>query len=370
MSVGRLADRTPRAGQVAAPPTGHPGDDTPQPSLPPLPAPPTHQDLSYGRIWANPLPRRPWYRACACAPRSHHEISLGADGRLPCALSKCRQLVFALWSCTSSPAGERETRGMAELDGVQVTSAALQSLGLVNYGHFTSMRVDDQRIRGLSQHLDRLVRDCQVVFNFPLDRDRVREFIRHAIASEPGSFVVRVTIFDPALQLSHLGAEAKPSVLVTTRPAASWPLSPMKVQSAVYRRELPGVKHVGIFGALWHRRKAELNGFDDALFVDASSFVSEGVTWNIGFFDGDRVVWPSGDMLPGITMRLLQQVHDHTITAPVGYRDIPGMRAAFASNTAIGVRAISVVDDIRLSGDDSIIDTLRKEYQEIPGERL
>jgi len=265
---------------------------------------------------------------------------------------------------------ECKTRSMGELNGVQVTPEALQSLGLVNYGHFTSMRVDDQRIRGLSQHLDRIVHDCRVVFNSDLDRDHVRQLIRRAIADKPGSFIVRVTIFDPDLQLGHLGAPAKPRVLVTSRPAADWPAAPMRVQSAVYRRELPEVKHVGLFGALWHRRNAELNGYDDALFIDASSFVSEGATWNIGFFDGDRVVWPGGEILPGITMRLLKQVHDHTITAPVSYRDIPGMRAAFAANTAIGVRAISAIDNIQLPGGDPIIDTLRKEYQEIPGERL
>jgi branched-subunit amino acid aminotransferase/4-amino-4-deoxychorismate lyase len=259
---------------------------------------------------------------------------------------------------------------MAELDGTPVTPQALQSLGLVNYGHFTSMRVDDQGIRGFSQHLDRLVHDCRIIFGSPLDRGRVRELIRHAIAEEPGSFVVRVTIFDPDLQLGHLGAEAKPRVLITTRPAASLPPPPMKVQAKVYRRELPDVKHVGLFGALWHRRQAELNGYDDALFMDTSSFITEGATWNVGFFDGDRVIWSNGEVLPGITMKLLKQVHDNTITAPVSYRDIPGMRAAFAVNTSIGVRAISAIDNIELSAGDPIIDTLRKEYEEIPVERL
>jgi branched-subunit amino acid aminotransferase/4-amino-4-deoxychorismate lyase len=263
-----------------------------------------------------------------------------------------------------------KTGNMAELDGVQVTSAALQSLALVNYGHFTSMRVDNQRIRGLSQHLDRLVHDCRVLFNTFLDRERVRELIGHGIADEPGSFIARVTVFDPDLQLGHLGGAAKPRILVTTRSAGNWPATPMRVQSAAYQRESPEVKHVGLFGALWHRRQAELNGYDDAVFVNASSFISEGATWNIGFFDGDRVVWPAGEILPGITMRLLKQVHDNTVSAPVSYRDIPGMRAAFAVNTAVGVRAISAIDNIQLSGDDPIADTLRKEYQEIPGEHI
>lgn len=263
-----------------------------------------------------------------------------------------------------------QTEAMAELDGAPVTPQALQTLGLVNYGHFTSMRVDNHGIRGLSQHLDRLAQDCRVIFGSPLDRDNVRELLRHAIADEPGSFIVRVTVFDPDLQLGHLGGEAKPRVLITTRSAVSLPPVPMKVQATVYRRELPKVKHIGLFGALWHRRKAELNGYDDALFMDASSFISEGATWNIGFFDGDRVIWPSGEVLPGITMRLLKQVHDETITAPVSYRDIAGMRAAFAVNTSIGVRAISTIDDVELSSHDPIIDILRKEYEEIPPEYL
>jgi branched-subunit amino acid aminotransferase/4-amino-4-deoxychorismate lyase len=259
---------------------------------------------------------------------------------------------------------------MAELDGAPVTPQALQTLGLVNYGHFTSMRVDDHGIRGLSHHLDRLASDCRTIFGTSLDRGRVRDLLRHAIGDEPGSFVARVTVFDPDLQLGHLGAEARPRVLITTRPAVSLPPDPMKVQAAVYRRELPRVKHVGLFGALWHRRQAEFNGYDDALFMDASSFISEGATWNVGFFDGDHVIWPSGNILPGITMRLLKQVHDQTVTRPVSYQDIPEMRAAFAVNTSIGVRAISAIDNMELSVREPIIDTLRKEYEEIPVEYL
>jgi branched-subunit amino acid aminotransferase/4-amino-4-deoxychorismate lyase len=263
-----------------------------------------------------------------------------------------------------------ENAGMAELDGVPVTSEALQALGLVNYGHFTSMRVDDQQIRGLSQHLDRLVRDCAVLFGVNLDRDKVRGFIRRVVTGEHGSFVIRVTVFDPKLELGHPGAATEPSVLVTSRPAGAWPPAPLRVRTASYRRELPGVKHTGLFGTLWHRRTAQLNGYDDALFIDSASFISEGATWNIGFYDGERVVWPNADVLPGITMRLLKQVHERCVTAPVNLQDVPGMQGAFATNTSIGVRAISAIDGIPMPDDLSIFETLRKEYEEIPAERL
>jgi branched-subunit amino acid aminotransferase/4-amino-4-deoxychorismate lyase len=259
---------------------------------------------------------------------------------------------------------------MAELNGSPVASDDLQALGLLNYGHFTSIRVDDQAVRGLSHHLDRLVHDCRILFDVDLDREQVRQFIRNAVTEKEGSFVVRVTLFDPAMELGHPGACGTPSVLVTTRPAGRWPATPMRVRTVSYSRDLPEVKHVGLFGAVLDRRNAQLDGFDDALFVDDASFVSEGVTWNIGFFDGERVVWPSAPVLAGVTMRLLKQVHERTVTIPVNMRDVPHMRAAFATNAAIGVRPIVAINDLRLPDDHAIFHTLQKEYEEIPAERL
>ncbi|MET8993419.1 aminotransferase class IV family protein [Nonomuraea wenchangensis] len=259
---------------------------------------------------------------------------------------------------------------MAELNGTDVPAAALQSLALVNYGHFTSMRVQDGRIRGLSHHLDRLARDCRTVFAADLDRELVRRYVRHALRDVQGSVVVRVTVFDPDLELGHPGSETHPHILVTVRPALTLPASPMRVQVVGYQRDLPAVKHVGLFGALSGRRLAQLAGFDDALFMDSTSFITEGATWNVAFYDGERVVWPSGDVLPGVTMRLLQQVHDRTVTTPVNVSDLERMQAAFATNTSIGVRPITAIDNLTLPGDHPIFEILRKEYEEIPAETI
>ncbi|MFF4992021.1 aminotransferase class IV family protein [Streptosporangium saharense] len=263
-----------------------------------------------------------------------------------------------------------KNRDMAELNGAPVPPEAWQALSLVNYGHFTSMRVHEQHIRGLSHHLERLAQDCRLLFAADLDRDYVRDLIRHAIKGDNGTFVARVTVFDPQGDLGHPGASSRPSILVTTRPAPSWPAAPMRVQTACYHRELPKVKHVGLLGSLWHRRQAQSRGYDDALFVDNASFISEGATWNIGFFDGDRIIWPDADMLPGVTMRLLRQVHDDSISTPLNTRDVPAMQAAFATNTAVGVRPISTIDGTSLDDTHPIFTTLQKEYAEIPPERL
>ncbi|SFL58876.1 aminotransferase class IV family protein [Streptomyces pini] len=257
---------------------------------------------------------------------------------------------------------------MAELNGEPVGPDALQTLALTNYGHFTSMRVEQGRVRGLSLHLDRLVRDCRAVFDTDLDPERVLEFVRRAVPGA-GACVVRVTVFDPALDLGRIGADAHPHVLVTTRGAGSLPLPPLRVRSAVYTRDMPGVKSVGLFGSLRHRRAAQRAGFDDALFVDGRSMIFEGGTWNIGFVRGGQVVWPDAECLAGITMRLLQQVRA-SVSAPVGLADVTGFDAAFATNAAVGVRAVGRLDDLLLPETHPLIEELREQYTGIPGDPL
>ena len=101
--------------------------------------------------------------------------------------------------------------------------------------------------------------------------------------------------------------------------------------------------------------RVEHRRFDDALFHNNSHFVSEGATWDTGFFDGNAVIWPDGDILQGITMKLLQQVHEVTIVASVDIRNVgTSMKAAFATNVTVGVRPISRINDIEFPTDHSI----------------
>ncbi|MGH3888015.1 MAG: aminotransferase class IV family protein [Pseudonocardiaceae bacterium] len=260
---------------------------------------------------------------------------------------------------------------MAELNGVAAGPDQVKALALTNYGHFTSMRVDDQRVRGLALHLARLIRDCRRVFDADLDPDRVRHLIRHAVAEIGRSVVVRVTVFDPALELGHLGADTEPQILVTTRPAAHTPLPALRLQSAIYCRDMPDIKHVGLFGSLQRRRSAQRNGFDDVLFTDADATISEAATSNIGFIDGDRIVWPQADCLPGVTMQLISKSRAGQVTAaPVTLGQLAGVDAVFATNAAVGIRPIGAIDGIQWPDEHPVVAALRKEYADIPVELL
>lgn len=257
---------------------------------------------------------------------------------------------------------------MAELNGEPVGTQALQALALTNYGHFTSMRVVDGRVRGLAHHLERLERDCAALFDTGLDTTRVRDLVRRVLPGR-GTLAVRVTVFDPALGLANLAAPAHPQILVTTRPAAAAPGTPLRVRTAAYVRELPKVKSVGLFGALRHARAARRAGYDDVLFVDAAGRLAEGGTWNVGLVRGGEVVWPDAPCLPGVTRELLRATSGHRLAA-VSVDQLGDYDAAFATNAVTGVRAIRRLDARTFPEIHPVVQELRRAYEAIPADPL
>jgi branched-subunit amino acid aminotransferase/4-amino-4-deoxychorismate lyase len=263
----------------------------------------------------------------------------------------------------------------AELDGTPVSADQALALGLGNYGHFTTMLVEHRRVKGLDLHLDRLVHDCAAVFGTTPDPDRIRGLVRSATAGVAGAVVVRVTMFDPELNVAHPGRTAQPRVLVTFRAAPDAPLPPIRVRSVPYEREFAAVKHTGLFGTLGHKRQAQLAGHDDALFTDTAGRVSEGTTWNVCFADGgDGVLWPDAEHLPGVTKRLVQrglaELGLASGEAPVGMVRARTAHAAFATNAVVGVRPVSAIDDVEIPGDPDLLALVRKAYEAIPETEL
>ncbi|NLU67205.1 aminotransferase class IV [Streptomyces sp. HNM0574] len=251
---------------------------------------------------------------------------------------------------------------MAEIDGREAGADELRALALTNYGHFTTLRVEDGAARGLALHLERLRRDCFALFGAELDTGRVREWVRRTLPAR-GATTVRVTVFDPGLGLARPEQAAAPRVLVTRREAAGEALPPLRVRSVTYERDAPEVKSVALFGSLRQRRAARLAGYDDALFTDRRGRVSEGGTWNIGFVDaGGRVVWPEAECLEGVTMRLLRGAG---ACAPVPLSEAVRMEAAFATNAAFGVRPLASLDDREFPPTHPVLHDLTTRYAAI-----
>jgi branched-subunit amino acid aminotransferase/4-amino-4-deoxychorismate lyase len=183
------------------------------------------------------------------------------------------------------------------IDGKPATVKALLPVATSNYGHISIMQVRDQKVRGLNHHLRRLGEANIALFGRYLDLDRVADFIAGAVEIEPHA-TLRVNVF---------AGEAAEHVMVTASPPVEHDPTPARFSLVPFERDAPELKHVGGFGLYRRQRDAIAEGYDGAVFVNRLGEISEATIWNIGFYDGDAVIWPAAHHLRGITQILISE---------------------------------------------------------------
>ncbi|SFW80365.1 aminotransferase class IV [Amycolatopsis australiensis] len=259
------------------------------------------------------------------------------------------------------------TAARVELNGEPLGPGAFVA-GMTAYGHFTAMQVRDGRVRGLAYHLERLATSTRLLFGTDLDPDRVRSYVRKAIADEP-ALSVRVVVVTRSFD-----EPMTPEILVRTHPPRPPDPAPLRLRTVRYQRELPQVKHLGTFGLIHQSRQARLAGFDDALFVDAGGRISEASIWNAGFLAGDTIVWPEAAVLPGITMLVqkeaLRRLGVPQQTRPVRPADLREFDAMFLTNSETPGRPVAAVDDLVLPPADRAVKLLAEAYETVPWDEI
>jgi branched-subunit amino acid aminotransferase/4-amino-4-deoxychorismate lyase len=248
-----------------------------------------------------------------------------------------------------------------EINGHTATAEELSHPALVNYGHLTVMQVRGGRTRGMDLHLARLDAANNVLFGAGIDAQLVRERIRHALGDTEDASV-RASVFWPE------GDDA-PSIMVVVRPPAAAPSVPQSLQTALYQRPVPHVKHLGGFGQIYYGRRAERAGYDDALLVDADGVIAEGGITNLGCYDGKSVIWPDAPALDGITMLLLEQALPAqgvpSRRGPVRIADLESYAAVFVTNSR-GVAAVGRVNELELPVSEEFMKTVIQAYESVP----
>jgi len=253
-----------------------------------------------------------------------------------------------------------------EIDGRAAGPEQLRAVALDSYGHWTAMQVRNRRVRGLDLHLTRLADANREVFDADLDRDRVRDHIRHALGEDTPDASVRVLVQRP-------DADRAPSVMVVVRSPAIMPGTQWRLQSVPYQRCVAHIKHVGDFGQSYYGRLARRNGFDEALLTGPDGAISEGAITNIGFFDGTTVVWPSAPLLRGITMQLVQAgLPGRGIPSrrePIRLTDVDSFTGAFATNSR-GIVQIRQIDDHVLPANAQLMRQVTEIYESAPWDKI
>lgn len=239
----------------------------------------------------------------------------------------------------------------AFLNGQPASVDDLRSLALVNYGHYSSMQVRNGAVQGLELHERRLQAGTRELFDSVLDFAMVREQMRGAVAAAPNC-TLRATVFSRSFDYRNPAGSFATEVLISLSPPAQASTRAVRVRSFEFQRPLPHVKHVGTFPLFHYRRLALAQGYDDALFADTDGRISEGSVWNLGLWDGERVVWPEAPALRGTSEQLLQAGLRESgvaqLAREVRLADLASFKAAFTSN-ASGFQLIANVDETGFS---------------------
>lgn len=254
---------------------------------------------------------------------------------------------------------------VTQRNGRPATAEELAPLAFAGYAHFTAMQVRGGRVRGLDLHLDRLRSASVELFGRALPDDRVRSFLRAALAGSPGDVSLIATVSAPS---GDSGAE--PDVLVRTGSPADGPAGPLTLAISEHERFLPHVKQVGEAAKTYLERQALDAGADDAAFVDRRGRFSEGTIWNLAFWDGTAVVWPEAPMLLGTTMGIVRRQLDR-LGVPqrvkeVTEADLPDLAGAVVMNSWTPGVAVRRIGAVPLPDAPSFVELLHRAYREEP----
>ena len=261
--------------------------------------------------------------------------------------------------------------GTVELsvDGAPATSEDLSCVALVNYGAYTSFRVEQGGVRGLDLHLARLEAEAVELFGGAAGEARLRDLMRTAVAGREACWL-RVSLFSPEISPRTPDWQGAPRVMIALSPPPAPLAEAPRLQLQTYAREAAHLKHVATFGLIRARRTARVAGFDDALFVDGDGRISEGSLWNIGFVRGDDVIWPQAPMLAGVAQALVQRGLDGAgltgRTEPVHVGDLGRFDGAFLCNSATPACAVAAIGERAFTPPPGLIGLLQGAWMSNP----
>jgi branched-subunit amino acid aminotransferase/4-amino-4-deoxychorismate lyase len=259
------------------------------------------------------------------------------------------------------------------VEGEAVTEADLACVALVNYGAYTSFRVEGGGVRGLDLHLARLEASAIELFGETPGEARLLDLMRRAVVGRDEAWL-RVSLFSPEIRARDAGWHGCPRVMTVASPPPPPLATTVRVQPVRYGRETAHLKHTAGFGLIRARREAVAAGFDDALFVDDEGLISEGTLWNIGFLRGETVVWPQAPMLAGVTQALIERglasVGLDAVREPVRLDGLDRFDAAFLCNSATPACAVTGIGSTSLPEAPALFERLRQAWRSNPHQAI
>ncbi len=131
-----------------------------------------------------------------------------------------------------------------------------------------------------------------------------------------------------------------------------WYSDGAKLVTAEIERFLPGAKSTNYLTAIWALGRAREMGAIESIYVDRNHRIMEGTTTNIFCFNGEKLVTPKTDILPGITRGVIKDLikdHYNLEMRDISKSELVSMKEVFITASNKEVVPIIQVDDLAIN---------------------
>lgn len=254
-------------------------------------------------------------------------------------------------------------------------NSEIQSLALYGYAVFTSFLVIKGGVKGFSDHLERLQRDCIALFAITPSESDIRSNLTQFIEQfDSRDIFVRITVFPQDFSLFHPENINQLNILVTGRTPSATSSQALRLKLIDTQRILPHHKTVNMISNFKARVIAHKAGYSDAL-LSMGEKITEGTTWNIFFTQDDTIFTPpvQDGLLPGVTRKLIientSQFDIKVQEKSILKSSLSQYESCFITNSSVGISPVESIEQITYQNSKTL-EKVIKLYSHIPEENL
>lgn len=241
---------------------------------------------------------------------------------------------------------------------LQDASIPVSDLGLQRgYAIFDFLRVKGQQPLFLDAHIDRLFRSLERMrLTIGYSKEQLKAIISELINKNKLSYSgIRITVTGGAS--SDVYTPAEPHIIIVqqtiTPPPDAFMVSPYKLATHAYRRQMPEVKSTDYLMAIWLQPWIQEQGAADVLYQWEGS-ITECPRANFFLVSpNNTLITPDNGMLKGITRANILSVAQTFMSVEeraVTLEDVRQAKEAFISSSTKRITPVTAVDDVLFTG--------------------
>lgn len=237
---------------------------------------------------------------------------------------------------------------------VEEAFISVQDLAVLRgYGVFDFLRTYHGRPFKLREHLLRLERSAQhIELKLPQSLDAIEQVVCETLQRNTLPEANIRVVVTGGVSPDGITPPAETGLIVLVTPVKHYPAEfydhGVKVITVETERYIPGAKTINYIPAILAMNKAKAAGAVEALYVNRHGHILEGTTTNFYIVQGNQLITPVDEILPGVTRSVLLEVAQSlfdVVERPLTFADLTGADEAFISASNKEIMPVHHVDD-------------------------